>query len=89
MKLGYMKRSLSDEWGTPLGLFVGMCKTFQVYPEIDVCANERNRKCENFFSKEQDGLIQEWNKDFWLSACRWILGNNVVVGFVHEGNNST
>ena len=68
MKLGYMKRSLSDEWGTPLGLFVGMCKTFQVFPEIDVCATERNRKCENFFSKEQDGLIQEWNEDFFVNA---------------------
>ncbi len=77
MKTGYMNKSQTDEWGTPIGLFVGMCKEFQVFPTLDVCATPANTKCENFFTKFEDGLKQEWEQDFFMNcpfseAKKWI-----------------
>ena len=67
MKGGYMNRSLTDEWGTPISLYVGMCKEFDVMPELDVCATEKNTKCEKFYDKNIDGLTQEWSCDFFMN----------------------
>ncbi len=67
MKGGYMNRSLTDEWGTPVGLYVGMCKEFDVLPELDVCATATNTKCEKFYDKNIDGLNQEWSCDFFMN----------------------
>jgi site-specific DNA-methyltransferase (adenine-specific) len=67
MKGGYMNKSLTDEWGTPIGLYVGMCKEFDIMPELDVCATPTNSKCEKFYDKNIDGLTQEWSCDFFMN----------------------
>lgn len=28
--------------------------------DLDACASEKNHKCERYFTKEQDGLLQTW-----------------------------
>lgn len=50
--------SKTDEWGTPQGIFDELNKTFHF--TIDVCADSSNHKCERYFTKEQDGLKQDW-----------------------------
>ena len=67
MKGGYMNKSLTDEWGTPIGLYVGMCKEFDILPELDVCATPTNSKCEKFYDKNIDGLLQPWSCDFFMN----------------------
>lgn len=69
--------SRNDEWGTPISLFVGACKEFNVFPELDVSATPQNTKCEKFFTKSQNGLNEDWNIDFWMNppyseAGKWI-----------------
>ena len=62
-----MQKSNSDEWGTPVNLFLGACIEFNITPYLDVCATFRNTKCPRFFNKEFDGLKQDWSEDFFMN----------------------
>ena len=53
-----MKTSLRDDWSTPQWLFDKLNDEFHF--DLDPCANEQNHKCENYFTKEQDGLTKKW-----------------------------
>ncbi len=66
MKNAYMKKSKSDNWATPRYLFEETCKQFNVFPDLDVCASEFNRKCWNYFDKKTDGLKQQWDQTFYM-----------------------
>jgi phage N-6-adenine-methyltransferase len=57
--------SQSEEWETPQDLFDVLDKEFHF--ELDVCATEENAKCPKFYTKEQDGLSQEWAKRNWMN----------------------
>ena len=35
--------------------------------DVDVCATENNAKCERYYSKEQDGLSQQWKGVCWMN----------------------
>lgn len=48
----------SDEWSTPQNLYNELDAEFHF--NLDPCANEENHKCENYYSKSDDGLIREW-----------------------------
>lgn len=50
--------SNSEEWATPIKLFEELNEEFNF--TLDPCANADNAKCRNFFTKEQDGLLQSW-----------------------------
>ena len=50
--------SNTDEWATPWGLFNKLDAVFHF--TLDVCATPENTKCYRFFTKEQDGLKQDW-----------------------------
>ena len=56
--------SNDPEWETPQHIFELGCDTFDFTPEIDVCANSQNTKCDLFFSQSQNALEQEWQRDF-------------------------
>ena len=51
-------RSSSDEWETPQAVFDALDAEFHF--DLDVCANESNKKCHRYFSKEDDGLSKKW-----------------------------
>ncbi len=57
--------SRSDEWETPPSLFSKLDEEFHF--TIDVCANSQNRKCDCFYSKEEDGLKQIWKGVCWMN----------------------
>lgn len=46
------------DWETPDVLFFRLNEEFQF--TLDPCASFNNSKCEKFFTKEDDGLIQKW-----------------------------
>lgn len=60
-----MYSSKTCEWETPLGFFRRLDRLFHF--ELDVCATPENAKCERFFTKEQDGLNQEWAGVCWMN----------------------
>jgi len=50
--------SNSAEWATPQDFFNKLDEEFHF--TLDPCATAENAKCGKFFTKEQDGLAQDW-----------------------------
>lgn len=70
--------SLRDDWETPQSLFNELNKEFNF--TLDPCASANNRKCERFFTKNEDGLQQDWgghncfvNPPYGKELPKWIL----------------
>ena len=53
-----MFSSKSNEWGTPQALFDKLNKTYGF--TLDACATEENRKCEKYYTPQDDGLSKSW-----------------------------
>ena len=50
--------SNSDEWSTPQNIYSSLNTEFGF--NLDPCATNENHKCERYFTKEQNGLLQNW-----------------------------
>ena len=57
--------SATDLWATPQEFFDDLDAEFRF--ETDVCASVGNAKCEHYFTKEQDGLAQQWTGVCWMN----------------------
>jgi len=55
-----MYSSASDDYGTPQWLFDELNEKWHF--QVDVCASADNAKCDLYFSKEDDGLKQDWSQ---------------------------
>ena len=56
-----MFSSRSYEWSTPQDLFDRLNEEFGF--TLDVAASEENKKCEEFYSKEDNGLERSWKTE--------------------------
>lgn len=52
--------SKSNEWETPKWLFDLLNKEFNF--QLDAAATQDNALCQNFYTAEQNSLIQDWSK---------------------------
>lgn len=59
MNTNVMFSSTTDDWSTPQDFFDKLNDEFHF--TLDPCADESNHKCEKYFTKEQNGLIQNWS----------------------------
>lgn len=50
--------SESNEWATPQDFFDELDKEFHF--TLDPCSTEENHKCDKYYTKETDGLSQNW-----------------------------
>jgi phage N-6-adenine-methyltransferase len=57
--------SRTDMWETPLDFFKQLDSIYNF--QVDVCATEENAKCERFFTKSQNGLLQDWKGVCWMN----------------------
>lgn len=57
--------SRSEEWETPREFFAALDAEFHF--DLDACATKQNRKCERFFTKEDDALTQPWTGNVWCN----------------------
>lgn len=57
--------SKSEEWATPQDFFEQIDKEFHF--NLDACATAENAKCDKYYTKEQDGLSQEWDGIIWCN----------------------
>lgn len=55
---GLLQPGKTVEWATPQALFDELDAEFHF--TLDPCATPENAKCDKFFTKEDDGLIQKW-----------------------------
>jgi len=58
MNTDIMFSSKTDLWETPQSFYDELDKEFQF--TLDPCATPENAKCEMFFTKEMNGLTQNW-----------------------------
>ena len=56
-----MFSSASDEWATPQDFFDKLDEEFRF--TLDPCADSENHKCDKYFTKAQNGLIQDWGTE--------------------------
>lgn len=52
--------SKTDEWETPQALFNALDDEFEF--TLDVCALPSNAKCDRYFTPQDNGLAQDWNR---------------------------
>lgn len=58
---------MNCEWSTPDELFQSLSAEFGPFT-LDACATPDNAKCAKFFTKEQDGLAQDWRGEtVWMN----------------------
>ena len=50
--------STTEEWPTPRRFFEALDVEFRF--SLDPCATPKNAKCRRYFTKAQDGLVQDW-----------------------------
>src|SRR5262245_57010233 len=53
-----MFSSKTSEWATPRAFFAKLNRRYRF--TLDPCATADNAKCAIFFTKEQNGLVQDW-----------------------------
>ena len=58
MNTEIMFSSKTDHWATPQDFFDKLNDEF--YFTLDPCATPDNAKCSKFFTKEMNGLTQNW-----------------------------
>ena len=51
--------SKTDNWETPPELFKDLDNEFKF--TLDPCASKENHKCAKYFTKEENGLLQDWS----------------------------
>jgi len=52
-------------WATPKSYFDEVNEEFNF--TLDACAEEWNKKCDNYFSKEDDALSKDWTGNVWMN----------------------
>jgi phage N-6-adenine-methyltransferase len=57
--------SNSDEWSTPQDFYELLDREFNF--TLDPCASNSNRKCEEYFTKDFDGLKQNWSGSVFVN----------------------
>lgn len=60
-----MFSSKTDLWSTPQDLFDDLDRVYRF--EVDVCATPENAKCAVFYTREHDGLAQDWRGTCWMN----------------------
>lgn len=68
-----MFSSKTDLWSTPQSFFDELNEEFNF--TLDPCATAENAKCEKYYNKEDNGLIQDWM--FETVFCNPPYGRNI------------
>lgn len=71
--------SARDDWGTPHDFFIRLDSEFHF--TLDPCADDKNHKCDKWFSKEQNGLSQDWSGE--IVFCNPPYGRQ-IYDWVHK-----
>ena len=86
-----MFSSKKEDWGTPENFFKELDAEFNF--TLDPCADEFNHKCDKYYTKEDNGLLQDWegetvfvNPPYGKELSKWVkkcyeesLKKNTVV----------
>lgn len=69
MNTDVMFSSNTDNWATPQELFNELNSEFHF--TLDPCADDKNHKCDKYFTRKEDGLLQNWGGTSVLQSPLW------------------
>lgn len=88
--MAYIDKAKTDEWETPQYLFNALNDEFHF--TVDVCATPGNAKVSKYYTKEQNGLLQDWTGEtvwcnppygrqmpLWIEKCYQHFANGGVA----------
>ena len=69
-------QSKNQEYATPVELFNVLDNEFRF--TLDVCADERNKKVDTYFSEKDNALIRDWKGTCWMNPPykdmkKWVI----------------
>lgn len=67
--------SKNNNWCTPQDFFDDLNSEFHFV--LDAAANEKSAKCKDFFTPEQDGLLQSWERSDGAVFCNPPYGREI------------
>lgn len=77
-----MFSSNKDNWSTPQEFFNTLNEEFRF--TLDPCSDESNHKCSKYFTKSDNGLMQDWGGKLFLviplMVEKFINGWKNVIG---------
>lgn len=79
--------SRSDEWETPPVLVNNLEKIFGKF-NLDPCATESNRKCDNYYTINEDGLNQQWYGNVFINPPYSAIDKWVKKSYNEAMNNA-
>lgn len=94
-KLDILHLEKKETWETPAHIFDSLNAEFNF--TLDPCCNEQNAKCKTYFTKEDNGLTQNWAGHrvfmnppygralkFWIEKAynEWKTNNTLIVGLI-------
>ncbi len=82
-KLAVHFSSDEHDWGTPSDFFSEISKEFKF--KTDVCASKWNAKCKKFYTKESNGLEQDWHGVCWMNPPY----GSEIVNWVRKAHESS
>lgn len=97
MKTETLFSSRTEEWATPQNFYDKLNDEFHF--NLDPCSNDQNHKCDKYYTKEQDGLKQDWgghrvfcNPPYGRNITEWCKKaylesqkpNTIVVMLIHS-----
>ena len=69
--------SKEEKWATPQDFFDKLNDEFHF--TLDAAASPDNAKCANYFTEEQDGLVQSWGGAYSVVQSA-LLSQNRIMG---------
>ena len=67
--------SKNNSWCTPQDFFDNLNSKFHFV--LDVAATKKSAKCEDYFTPEQDGLLQSWKRSAGAVFCNPPYGKEI------------
>lgn len=65
MNTDVMFSTKTDLWSTPQDFFDEWDSKFNF--TLDVCSDGVNNKCDNYFTEQDNGLVQQWEGVCWMN----------------------
>ena len=77
--------SKKQEWATPQDMFDSLNKVYSF--DFDLAADKDNRKCEEYFSAEDNALSKEWKGNCWLNPPYGSTGETRLAKWIEKAYN--
>lgn len=59
--------NIRDEYGTPWDVLNEAKQRYKIFPQLDVCTNLANRKCDAYYIISDNALRKPWDMDFFMN----------------------